>query len=378
MRKILIISFSNLKTDPRVNRQIRFLNSFYEITTIGFNSSEIEGVTHHTIQPKQKSLTEKIISAAKLLLHFYPSYYFTLDYIKQAEQILSENEFDLIIANDPDTLPLAFKYKKNAKIIFDAHEYSPREFEDKLIWLFFFQRYKYYLCKRYIPLTDHMITVCHGIAEEYKRQFGILPEVITNAPDFEPDLSPIDNSLSPKIKIIHHGGAIDSRRIELMIETMKWVDERYELYLMLIPSQQKYYESLQLMAKEYSNVFFLPPVPMRNIAEHINQFDIGFYLLEPLSFNSLHALPNKFFEFIQARLCIVIGPSPEMAQLVKGFEMGEVADEFSPKVLADALNNLTYTKILHYKNKTDQAAYELSAENNKNALLQMVHKMLGA
>ena len=37
------------------------------------------------------------------------------------------------------------------------------------------------------------------------------------------------------------------------------------------------------------------------IVRTINQFDLGVYLLPPVNFNSAHALPNKFFEFIQAR-----------------------------------------------------------------------------
>jgi len=44
--KLLIISFSNLKSDPRVKRQINYFNDFYEITTIGLADSEIENVTH--------------------------------------------------------------------------------------------------------------------------------------------------------------------------------------------------------------------------------------------------------------------------------------------------------------------------------------------
>jgi hypothetical protein len=31
------------------------------------------------------------------------------------------------------------------------------------------------------------------------------------------------------------------------------------------------------------------------------------------------ALPNKFFEFIQARLAVAIWPSPEMSKITKTF-----------------------------------------------------------
>lgn len=373
--KILIISFSNLDTDPRVNRQIRFLKDNYEIHTIGFNDSKIDTVVHSTIAKHPKNILQRILSASKLFFGFYTSYYEHLNNVEQAKKYLINNSFDLIVANDIDTLPLVLKYKKNAKIIFDAHEYAPKEVEDKLLWRIFFQRYRTFLCKQYIPLVNRMITVCDGIADEYYKNFGVNPIVITNAPKYESNLQPTTNN-QEKIKIIHHGGAIDSRKIELMIEAMHYVDSRFELYLMLIPSQIKYFHLLKNMAKSMKNVFFIDTVPMEDIAKTINQYDIGFYLLEPNSFNNKHALPNKFFEFIQARLCVVIGPSIEMANIVNQYNIGVVSDSFKPQEMAKLLNALDYEKIMQYKTYTNEASFVLSAESNRNIFLDLVIQTL--
>ena len=42
MKKLLVISFTDLKKDPRVRRQIAFLKDFYEISAIGLSDPEIE------------------------------------------------------------------------------------------------------------------------------------------------------------------------------------------------------------------------------------------------------------------------------------------------------------------------------------------------
>lgn len=107
-------------------------------------------------------------------------------------------------------------------------------------------------------------------------------------------------------------GAVKSKK---MIWLMDHLDDRFEMYLMLVPTDQDYLTELKKLAGNRA-VEFLPTVPTQQISTFINQFDLGLFIVEPVNFNYTHALPNKFFEFIQARLGIVIGPSPEMKRIV--------------------------------------------------------------
>ncbi|MBK7701065.1 MAG: hypothetical protein IPJ39_21260 [Saprospiraceae bacterium] len=88
---------------------------------------------------------------------------------------------------------------------------------------------------------------------------------------------------------------------------------------------------------------------MHNIVNFISKYDIGLYILEPTNFNNGMALPNKMFEFIQARLAIAIGPSPEMKSLVEEYNLGVVSADFDSKGLAISLNNLTHQNIIDFK-----------------------------
>jgi hypothetical protein len=116
----------------------------------------------------------------------------------------------------------------------------------------------------------------------------------------------------------------------------------------------------------------LPPVATGEIAGFINQFDVGVYSLPPTNFNNQHALPNKFFEFIQARLAVVIAPSPEMARIVREFDLGVVAEDFSPESMAAAIKGLTMEKIRYFKTQSNKHAYELSAERNRERFLRLI------
>jgi glycosyltransferase involved in cell wall biosynthesis len=281
------------------------------------------------------------------------------------------------LANDIDTLPLTLTLSKGAKVIFDAHEYAPRELEDLLLWRILFQKYRTYLCKLFIPQISAMTTVCQGIADTYKEDTGIEPIVITNAPDFEEIQPKRSDQNETKIRMIHHGAAGPSRKIENMIKMMNYLDGRFELNLMLIESWPGYLRHLRRLARKNSNIVFLPPVPMRTLPRYLNQYDIGVFLLEPTNFNYFHALPNKFFEFIQARIAIAVGPSPEMARIVKAHDLGVVSDDFSPQSLARCLLDIDRRKLDYYKLQSHRVARTMSAEQNKKTLLTLVYQILG-
>jgi glycosyltransferase involved in cell wall biosynthesis len=376
MKSLLIISFSNLSSDPRVNRQIRFLKKNYKIIALGLESPNLEQVQYLPIIVSYGNWFQKIKSALKLLCKQYESYYWNQPHIIDCCNKLSHLKADLIIANDIDSLPLALKAANSAKVIFDAHEYAPKEFEDRLSFKLFFQKYKTYLCNTYIPRVNGMMTVCQGIANTYEKDTGVKPVVITNAPNYENIQPQLLNDTNDKISLIHHGGAIKSRKIENMIEMMDYLDERFELNFMLVEASSEYLHQLKKLAANKKNIHFLTPVPMLEISRYTNQFDVGVFLLEPTNFNYFYALPNKFFEFIQARLAVAIAPSPEMAKIVKEYDCGIVADNFKPESLAKALMKLDRQKINYYKQQSHKIAKLFSAEQNQQRLLNLVAEVL--
>ncbi|HYP51398.1 MAG TPA: hypothetical protein VEQ34_10685 [Pyrinomonadaceae bacterium] len=99
---------------------------------------------------------------------------------------------------------------------------------------------------------------------------------------------------------------------------------------------------------------------------------MGIYSLAPTNFNNKYALPNKLFEFVQGRLAICIAPSPEMERIVKEFDLGVVAQDFTPRAMAQALGNLSADKIAHFKAQSDKSARQLSSEKNREKFLQLV------
>ncbi len=144
---------------------------------------------------------------------------------------------------------------------------------------------------------------------------------------------------------------------------------------MLMPSNDAYFHQIVSMTKSRRNVRIIPPVMMNEIVPFINRYDIGLFLVPPTNFNLKYTLPNKFFEFIQARLAIAVGPSIEMKSLVRKYECGVVSCDFDPRSLAEELNKLTAEEIMKYKENSHKAAGELNADTNKKRMMRMVDEL---
>ena len=348
----------------------------FDITAAGYTQPELPDLEFVRIEaPGPKSVKEKFLNGITLKLGLFEKYYWNNISVISAHAQLRGCEFDIILANDISSLPLAILLAKDtdAKVMIDCHEYTPREFEGHFIFSFFLEKYYDYLCKTYLPEADIKTTVCWHIADEYEKKYGGAWQVITNAP-FYKDLQPSSIN-KDEIRMLHHGNLSTFRNIEKMIKLVDLLESRFHLDFMLVNNNPSYYEKLLNLAKNNPRINFRDPVPMAKVLSTINNYDIGLYLLPPIGFNNQMALPNKFFEFIQARLALAIWPSPEMGKISREYKCGVVSDDFSLESMAKALNALSNDDIMHYKMNSDKAARTLCAEKNGELLRQLLHSL---
>lgn len=371
IKSILILSFTDLSKNPRPYKQINLLRDKFKISTVGIKPS---GFENQFYQYKKESVIREILKLLLLLIKNYKKYYWSKSKKDVLEKLKNE-VFDLIIAHDERTLPLAQEISNGAKIILDAHEYHPDEHGGS-IFAKLLKGYKIYLYRKLIKTPDAMLTVSQGISDKYSKDFNLKSTVIMNVPNYK-ELKPTKVQ-EDKIKIIHHGVAISIRKIELMIEMMNYLDDSYHLDLMLVSIRSNYFymKKLKKLVKGKKNVSIISPVSFENIIPTLNKYDIGINLNPPTNISLEYTLPNKFFEFIQARLAIAIGPSTEMANIVNKYDIGIVADDFSPQNLAAKIRIVSKDKIMYFKNQSDSIAYKYSYNNEGLKLLEIINNLL--
>ncbi|MGI9227419.1 MAG: glycosyltransferase [Gammaproteobacteria bacterium] len=373
MAKILIIVLSESHKDPRVQRQISSLENHHQLTVAAYTNPKVSNIEFiRIVERPPNKLFKKIFNAGILFFGYYEKYYWSQSEVRQLVKKIKCNQYDLIIANDIETLPISLLLANNGHVIVDLHEYSPCECDDLLVFRLFLKKYKTYLCKRYIKSANSAITVSPNISNAYSKLTGVMPYIVSNATDYK-EITPKFISKYP-VKIIHHGAAIRSRKLELMIKMMSLLDSKYELHLMLV-GDKKYIRKLEKFSNS-KNIYFHDPVEYPEIVNTISKYDLGIFYLYPSNFNNEYALPNKIFEFVQARLPILIGPSPEMRNLVNGYKIGVVSEEFTIESLAQKIESLSIDKINRYKENVHAVAKILCTGKYKDNYYDVVSKSL--
>jgi hypothetical protein len=373
LARVLIISLSDLSSDPRVDRQIAALISRHKVIAAGLGPPSYDGVGFVDLTTPPLGLFHGGLGVARLLAHRFQAAYWRHPRNREVLRRLRGVPADVVLVNDLPPLPLALRL--GLPVVFDAHEFAPDEFADRRWWRLLLGPYVRWQCRRYLPEVAAMMTVSNGIAEAYQRDFGMRPAVVTNAPRFA-DLDP--TPVGMPVRILHHGAALPGRGLEEMVRLADLLDERFTLDFVLVegPGAHGFREELIARARHSPRVRFPPPVPMRELVQLASGYDIGLFMLPPNNFSHRYALPNKFFEFIQGRLAVAIGPSPEMAALVRRYGCGVVAPNFEPEALAAELNALDETTISRFKHASHLAAPELCAERNAEIVLEVVERAL--
>ena len=376
-KEILILCKTDLQRDPRVLKQIKALHLEYNLTCVGVGKSmrpEVQTDLNLFKLDGRDSSLNRVTHITKLITKQYKSLYWTANNTSVYNR-LKKNTYHLIICNETESLPIAHRLaaEKDTCIYCDLHEYY---LDDHQTGSFSNaqQQYEKWILTNHIDRVKHFTTVSPQIIRLYKEGFNIDCSLLDNACKYY-DLLPRPMARDA-IRIISHGAAIPTRRLELMIDAVTSLDSRYTLDLYLMNNNPAYKQYLEQLVENNSQVSVLEPIPFNEIQETINQYDIGLYLLFPTHLNNANALPNKLFEFIQGRVAIIVGPTPGMADIVKLYDIGVVADNFTSEAIAQKIKLLTIEDIKRYKSNTNTAAKERNSSKNIIQIKKIVAEIL--
>lgn len=374
--KILCISFSDIKADARVLRQLDVLAEFGDVTTIGYGDKPPAAAEHLQIDSSLWSLPQTPVGVGLLALRRFQTVELRAPAIKSAVSLLAGRSFDLVVANEARALPLAHRIAGQAPVWGDMHEWAPEERVQVLSWKLLVKPFMTYVCRKYLPETQAVTVVNDSIARLYEKNFGCTTTTVRNARPFE-DLRPSMQD-SGMIRLVHSGAAVPGRNLEGMIEAVNMLGDGYSLDFYLIPARDggRYLRALQSLPGGNSKITFHPPVTPNELPGVLNRYDVGIYTLPPQTRNQELMLPNKFFDFVQARLAIVFGPSPETSRLITQHSLGIITDDFSPTSLAKAISRLTPSDISAYKANVHSAAELLSSEVDEEAERRILRALL--
>lgn len=376
--RILCISLSPIVRDARVLRQIGVLREFGAVTTVGYGSKPDGVASHIEVPARLPSLPQTVGGVALLALRRWRRSELSAPAIAHALAALKGRSFDLVVANDARVLALAHTVAGQAPVWADLHEWAPEERTHVLSWRLLVAPLMRHLCAAYLPRSAATTTVAESIAELYTRDFGVTPVVMRNSSPYL-DLAP--RPVDPAhIRLVHSGAAVHGRSLETMIDAVMALDARYSLDLFLVPGGDagRYLAKLTNRAAGCDRIRFRDPVAPAELPRVLNAYDIGVFWIPPTHTNARFTLPNKLFDYVQARLAVAIGPTVEMARVVTRHRLGVVGEGFTVEDCVRALSGLDADAITAAKEASHAAAHELSFESDARVARTIVARLLGA
>jgi hypothetical protein len=375
--RILCISYSNIRSDSRVLRQLEVLARHGRVTTVGYGAAPDAAHEHLEIPRSLPSLPQTPSGVAKLAVRAYRSVALEAPAVRATLDLLAAREFDVVVANEARALPVAFAIAGYAKVWCDLHEWAPEERTHVLSWRLLVSPFMRWVCAEYLPRVDAATTINRSIAELYESEFGVRPEIVRNSVAFRPELEP--SPPAEGIRLVHSGGAVPGRNIEALIEAVDRLGDPWSLDLYLIPAREAdtYWKGLLERIDASPRTRLHPPVPPADLPRVLNAYDIGTFLLPPHTPNHRMMLPNKFFDFVQARLGLAFSPSVETDRLIRRYGLGVVTKGFGADGLVEALRDLTNADVASFKEAAHRVARELSSESDTAVQDALITRLIG-
>lgn len=297
--------------------------------------------------------------------------------------LLFGKKYTVVVSNDLDTLPACYLASRirGMKLIFDSHELFTEtpELTDNALARFVWRR----LEKLLLPRVALGITVSESIALEYERRYGLRFQVLRNVP---PSLNlsalpeaPIQLLPEKKYLILQGTGINRQRGAEEAVEALNLLPGYFNLILAgdgdVVEDLKKHVATAGLQDR----VLFTGRLPYGQLMALTARCFAGLSLDKPTCLNYLYSLPNKLFDYIQARIPVIVSPVPEVASLVKKYEIGCVLDDVSPRNIAEKV--LILEKKLQaepqlWTDRLEKAARELCREEEEKKLIPVLNAFL--
>ncbi len=386
MKSILILSQTDLFSDNRINRTIRLLQPDYNVIATGIKHPYVPGVRFIRGTHAPMNLKGKVTAFLHLVTRQYEAYYWRRNILHDLREKTSDIVPDLVLSCDIEMLPLGLTIarEKGAKVVCDIPDYPPQRIAKTPNEAVLYPSvYWEHLCRSYLPHTDAVITSSQGMAQLYERDLGISPYVLPNAPDYAPVDPQRRAEDESHIRLVFRGEALPFYRYdyEALLDLFGMLDARFELHMLLSARgkrNRQYRQVLRSRLEKMERAHFFPTPDTQLLFPSAQSFafDIGLYMLKPRNEHQRFMLPEVVFEFIQARLALAIGPSQEMAAIVREHDCGVVADDFSPRAMARALMQLDHARINHYKQQSHAIAEAMSSRATGPTLLRLVENLL--
>jgi len=392
----IMIVLNDVKNDSRVKKCAKALQKAHcKVTIFGLSSDKEQlGVKRIKIQGIPTFLFPNprftILSSA---VKIYTWKYVTQGLLAGMHKYIVKEEPEVIHTHDFHSLiigkELSLRLKKEGrdiKWIHDFHEYVKGldGLDEEIKELSLLEE------KESIHHADYLTTVSPTLSTALENDYKLKkkPTVLYNTPNLSNFNSKYDLTIRKKLKLaadidlgVYIGGISEFRGLHTLIEAMPLVPEVH--IALVTETKSEYMDSLIEKAKSlecYDRLHLLPYVDSTEITSFLQDATFGIHPMIRYG-NAEVALPNKLFDYIHAKIPVIVSNCTTMEHFVNKWKIGLVFEAENEKELGNAIKKLLKKRNQFTTNITgeilDKFSWETSEKQMKNIYASMTREIKG-
>lgn len=287
--------------------------------------------------------------------------------------------WNVIHCHDLAPLPIAAALVKRtgARLIYDAHELETEVFGLSGVRQFLSRHVE----QHFVRSVDAAITVSPSIRAWYRDTYpGLSVSLVRNIPHkitetqppypWRKELGVPDGALL----FIYVGNFASGRGIPLLLDVFTRPDCRHHILFMGSGALEP---QIQQAAKQCLRIHHHAPVPMAEVVRRVAGADIGLSLLEDTCLNHRYALPNKFFECLQAGVPVLVSDLLDQRNIVTQSGAGWVASH-SVGGLAAVVNGIDQVEYQRKSEAANKLATTIDWNSEAQQLIDVYRRVMSS
>ena len=363
------IYYSEMRNESRIFKITRTLNQkslFDEILIIGRAASDLE--RRETLYSNTNILRLGVLNHP--LSNAAPLFYAAAWYLAAVFWVVRLGPSYLSI-HSVSLLPLASVAKlirPRTKIIYETHELETETNGASLLKRSIRKVIEY--CSFWV--VHHAVVVSPSILDWYReRHKGKEISVVMNCPNFsgrqENNQYLRQHFALPddSVLFLYQGIMAPGRGIDKLVSAFEELPTKAVLILLGYgPDFEKWLQ----MSEASERLFVHPVVPHETVLEVTSSADCGLSFMEDTCLSHRYALPNKLFEFIQARLPVIVSPTIDQKHLVEHEGIGVACDNFGTQAIVAACQNVMSDRMIDIDKRLDEVALKYCWEQQEQCI----------